>query len=87
VQQSTLDYGHLAAKIAPHSRRLARDFNAPPYQGRVIAGEIPPGYHYISKHYTLYGCENPGYQPNHQRMQNNGYPEPNNQQGAQFEIY
>jgi len=76
--------GHLATKIAPHSRRLARDINAPPYQGRLAPGEVPPSYHYVSEHYTLNGCENHGYQPNHQRMQNNGYPEPNNQQGAQF---
>jgi hypothetical protein len=68
VQQPTLDYGHLAAKIAPRSRRLARDFNAPLYQGSVAPGEIPPSYHYVSEHYTLNGFENLGYQPNHQRI-------------------
>ena len=86
VQQPVLDYGQSAIKIAPHSRRLARDFNAPPYQGRLAPREVPPGYHYVSKHYTLNGCENPGYQPNNQRIQNYGYPEPNNQQGTQFQI-
>jgi len=65
-----LDYGQLATKIAPHSQRIARDFNAPPYQGRLTPGEVPPGYHYVVEQYTLNGCENPGYQPNTQRMQN-----------------
>ena len=81
-----MDYGHLAAEISPHSRRLASDFNAPPYQGRLAPREVPLGYHYVSKHYTLNDCENPEYQPNNQRMQNQRYLEPNNQQGAQFQI-
>jgi hypothetical protein len=78
MQQPILDYGQSATKIAPHSRRIARDFNTLPYQGRLAPGKVPPGYHYVSEHYTLNGCENPGYQPNNQRIQNYGYPEPNN---------
>jgi hypothetical protein len=64
VQQPTIDYnnGHSAVKIAPQNRRLIRDFNAPPYQGRVVPGEVPPGYHCVSKHYTLNTYENPRYQ-------------------------
>jgi hypothetical protein len=84
VQQSILDYGQSVAKVAPHSRRLARNFNAPPYQGWLAPGDVLTSYHNVSKHYTLNGCKNPGYQPNNQRIQNYGYPEPNNQQGAQF---
>jgi hypothetical protein len=61
VQQSILDYGHSATKVAPQSWRIARDFNAPPYQGRLTPGEVPPGYHYIAEHYTLNGDENPRY--------------------------
>lgn len=63
VQQPVMDYsvGQLAAKIAPASRRLIRDFAAPPYQGRVAPGEIPPGYHYVTKGYALNAYENPGY--------------------------
>jgi hypothetical protein len=56
-----VDYGHLFAKITPHSRRLARDFNAPPYQGRLAPRVVPLGYPYVSEHYTLNGCENPEY--------------------------
>jgi hypothetical protein len=37
-----------AVKIAPRYRRIVRDFNAPPYQGKVALGEIHPGYHYAS---------------------------------------
>jgi len=79
-----LDYGQLATKVAPQSRRLARDFNAPPYQGRLAPGEVPPGYHYVAEHYTLNGCENPRYQPNAKRMQNQRYLEPNVQHENQF---
>ena len=86
MQQPTLDYGQSTTKIAPQSRRLARDFNAPPYQGRLAPREVPPGYHYVAKHYSLNGCENPGYQPNVQRMQNQRYPEANGQHGNQFQI-
>jgi hypothetical protein len=90
VQQPIIDYnnGHSAAKIAPQSRRLARDFNAPLYQERVAPRVVPPGYHCVSKRYTLNAYENPRYEPNPQRVQNNGYLEPNNmnQQGAQFQI-
>jgi hypothetical protein len=43
MQQPIVDYGHSAAKIAPHSERIARDFNAPPYQGRLAPGEVPLG--------------------------------------------
>jgi hypothetical protein len=66
VQQSTIVYnnGHLAIKITPQNRRLARDFNAPPYQGRIAPSEVPSVYHCISEHYTLNAYENPGYQPN-----------------------
>jgi hypothetical protein len=88
VQQPMIDYnnGHSVAKIAPQGKRHARDFNAPPYQGRVAPREVPPGYHSVSEYYTLNAYENPGYLPNPQRMQNNGYLEPNNvnQQGAPF---
>jgi len=81
-----MEYGHSAAKIAPHSRSIARDFNAPPYQGRLAPREVPPGYHYVAERYTLNGSENLGYQPNTWRMQNQRYPEPNGQQGTQFQI-
>jgi hypothetical protein len=81
VQQPILDYGQSATKVALQRRRIARDFNAPPYQGRLAPGEVPPGYHYVAEHYTLNGCENPRYQPNAQRMQNQRYPEPNGQHG------
>jgi hypothetical protein len=47
---------------------------------------MPPGYHYVAGHYTLNGCEDHGYQPNTQRMQNQRYPEPNGQQGNEFQI-
>jgi hypothetical protein len=30
-----------AAKFAPGSKKIVRDFNAPPYQGSVAPGEIP----------------------------------------------
>jgi hypothetical protein len=42
VQQPIMDYGHLATKIAPHSRRIARDFNASPYQGRLASERYLP---------------------------------------------
>ena len=61
MQQPILDYGQSATKVASQSRRLARDLNAPPYQGRLAPGEVPPDYHYVAEHYTLNGCENPGY--------------------------
>jgi hypothetical protein len=51
-----------AVKIAPGYRRIVRDFNAPPYQGKVALGEIPLGYHYASDFYTLNVIENLGYQ-------------------------
>jgi hypothetical protein len=86
VQQPILDYGQLATKVASQSRRIARDFNSPPYQGRLAPGEVPPGYHCVAEHYTLNGCENPGYQPNTQRMQNQSHLEPNGQHGNQFQI-
>jgi hypothetical protein len=37
VQQPMIDNnnGHSTTRITPQSRRLARDFNAPPYEGRV----------------------------------------------------
>jgi hypothetical protein len=41
VQQPILNYGQSAAKIAPHSWRLARDFSAPLYQGRLAPRELP----------------------------------------------
>jgi hypothetical protein len=56
-----LDYGQSAIKVAPQSRRIARDFNAPPYQGRLAPEEVHTGYHYVAEHYTLNGYENPGY--------------------------
>ena len=88
MQQPTIDYNnsHSAIKIAPQKRRLVRDFDAPPYQGIVAPGEVPSGYHYDPEHYTLNAYENPGYQPNIQRGQNPGYPEPNNMNhhGTQF---
>ena len=49
MQQLTLDYGQSAIKVAPQSQRLARDFNAPPYQGRLTPRDVPPGYHYVAK--------------------------------------
>jgi hypothetical protein len=61
VQQPILYYGQSATKVAPQSWRIARDFNAPPYQGRLAPGGVPPSYHYIAEHNTLNGCENPGY--------------------------
>ena len=50
VQQPIFDYGQSATKVAPQSRWIARDFNAPPYQGRLAPGEVPPGYHYVAEH-------------------------------------
>jgi len=49
VQQLMVDYSvcQSAVKFAPGYKRLVRDINAPPYQGRVAPGEIPPGYHYV----------------------------------------
>jgi len=84
VQQLIVDYGHSAAKIAPHSQRIDRDFNAPPYQGRLAPREVLPGYHYVAEHYIWNGCENPRYQPNTQRMQNQRFLELNGQQGNQL---
>ena len=83
MQQPILDYGQSATKVAPQSRRIARDLNAPPYQGRLEPREVPPGYHYVAEHYTY---ENPKYQPNAQRMQNQRYLEPNGQHGNWFQI-
>jgi len=51
MQQPLVDYGHSVVKIAPHSQRIARDFNAPPYQEGLALGEVPPGYHYVAEHY------------------------------------
>jgi hypothetical protein len=64
MQQLMVDYSvcQSAVKIAPRYRRIVRDFNAPPYQGKVAPGEIPPGYHYASDFYTLNAIENPRYQ-------------------------
>lgn len=61
-----------AAKFAPAGARITRDFNAPPYQGRVALGEIPPGYHYVSEYYALNANENPGYQNSHHGTQSTG---------------
>ena len=80
MQQPIIDHniGHSAMKIAPQNRRFVRDFNASPYQGRVVLGEVPLGYHYVFEHYTLNAYENPRYQPNPQKSQNIGYQEHNN---------
>jgi len=69
-----VDYSvcQLAVKIAPGYRRIVRDFNAPPYQGKVAPGEIPPGYHYASDFYTLNAIENPGHQNVPQGTQGSG---------------
>jgi hypothetical protein len=63
VQRLMVDYcvSQSAAKFAPGGRRIVRDFNAPPYQGRVALGEIPPRYRYVTEGYTLNAYENPGY--------------------------
>jgi hypothetical protein len=58
-----------AAKFAPGGKRIVRDFNAPPYQGRVAPGEIPPGYRYVTEGYTLNAYENTGYQSAGQKTQ------------------
>ena len=63
MQQPIVDYGisQSAAKFALGYKRIVRDLNAPPYQGRVASGEIPLGYHYVFDYYTLNANENPGY--------------------------
>jgi hypothetical protein len=64
VQRPMVDYSdsQSAAKFASGGKRIVRDFNAPPYQGRVAPEEIPPGYHYVTEGYTFNAYENPGYQ-------------------------
>jgi hypothetical protein len=74
MQQPMVDYSvcQSAVKIAPGYKRIVRDFNAPPYQGKVAQGEIPLGYHYASDFYTLNAIENPGYQNVPQGTQGSG---------------
>ena len=63
MQQPVTSYGtsQLAIKFVPSYKRIARDFNAPPYQGRIAPGKIPLGYHYVSEYYTLNANENPSF--------------------------
>ena len=67
-----------AIKYAPFGRRIVRDFDAPPYQGEVAPGDIPPGYHYVSEFYTLNAHENPRDQGNAPGGQNFGRQRPMN---------
>jgi hypothetical protein len=65
-------------KIAPGYRRIVKYFNAPPYEGKVAPGEIPPGYHYASDFYTLNAIENPRYQNVPQGTQGSRQPSHDN---------
>lgn len=83
VQQPMVNYGtcQSAAKFAPGYKKIIRDFNAPPYQGRVAPGELPPGYHYVSEYYTLDANENPRYQGAPQGSQNSRQQNRSNSSG------
>jgi hypothetical protein len=76
--------GHSAVKNSPQNRRFVREFNAPPYQGRVAPSEVSLVYHCVFEYYTLNASKNPRYQPNPQRSRYIGHQGQSNmnQQGT-----